>query len=194
MRSVGKRARWHSLRLKASISRVKGASSRSRLKGSCTATRGVAYTWALIAVVAAAVMVGVYILGQAVAGGSASSTLTTSTSGTGSVLQGVVTGYVTVGPAQPVCSATESCDVNLTGYSLVFTPVCSTSTSTCNPSSAPISPSGHYEVLLPAGNYTVTGLSPNCPWAGCSSAFPQSIAVQGGMQLVLNVSIDTGIR
>jgi hypothetical protein len=181
-------------RIEISTSRVKNGGGQSGSKGRWMAARGLASTVALIAVVAAAVVVGIYFLGQAVAGGTTSSTLTTSSSGTETAMQGVVTGYVTVGPAQPVCSVNQNCNVNLTGYSLVFTPICSGSTSTCNSSSAPISPSGHYSVLLPAGNYTVTGLYPNCQWAGCSSAFPKGIAVQGGMQLVFDVSIDTGIR
>jgi hypothetical protein len=29
---------------------------------------------------------------------------------------------------------------------------------------------------------------------GCASAFPKTVVVEGGMQLVFNINIDTGIR
>jgi hypothetical protein len=123
------------------------------------------------------------------------SSTTTTSSGTisNSGIQGIVTGYVTVGPSQPVCSENQSCNENMSGYSLVFTSQCSGSSS-CLASKAVLSPGGHYSILLPAGNYSVTGLYPSCNWMGCSSAFPKMVAVEGGMQLVFNVDIDTGIR
>ena len=119
----------------------------------------------------------------------------TSSESTTSVMDGVVTGYVIVGPSQPVCSENQSCNVDLTGYSLQFTSVCS-GTPHCQveTSLAQIAPSGHYSILLPAGNYSISGLSPSCKWMGCSSAFPKTIVVEGGMQLSLDVNIDTGIR
>lgn len=109
-------------------------------------------------------------------------------------MQGVVAGFVTVGPSQPVCRANESCNVDMTGYSIVFTPQCAGQGQSCQPSTAPLSPAGHYSALLREGNYTVTGLSPSCPWVGCASAFPRAVFVQGGMQIELDFSIDTGIR
>ncbi len=109
-------------------------------------------------------------------------------------MQGVVTGYVAVGPSQPVCYVNQPCTVNVTGYSLVFTPHCPGSSSNCQPIMAALGPGGHYSVLLPAGEYVVTGLSPSCNWMGCSSSFPKTVTVEGGMQLVFNVDIDTGIR
>jgi len=81
----------------------------------------------------------------------------------------------------------------MSGYSLVFTPQC-LGPSNCEASKAALSPAGHYSILLPAGNYSVTGLYPSCNWMSCPSAFPKSVAVEGGMQLVFNVDIDTGIR
>ncbi len=107
-------------------------------------------------------------------------------------LQGVVTGYVTASPSQPVCTAGQSCDVNMTGYSLVFTLQCAGS-SGCESSAASLSQSGHYSALLPAGTYTVT-LGPSCPWLGCSAVFPTDVTVVGGNQLVQDFQIDTGIR
>ena len=125
-------------------------------------------------------------------GGRATSEASSSTQEV-SGIQGIVTGYVTVGPSQPSCPTGQACDVNMTGYALVFTPQCA-ATIGCQSSTAELSPGGHYSILLPAGNYSVTGLSPSCDWVGCSSAFPKSVVVEGGMQLVLNVEIDTGIR
>jgi len=116
-----------------------------------------------------------------------------SSSTTNSGIQGIVTGYVTVSPSQPNCPANQTCDVDMTGYSLVFTPQC-VGQSGCTPVLAPLSPGGHYAALLSPGNYAVTGLSPSCQWVGCASAFPQTVSVVGGMQLVFNVEIDTGIR
>ncbi|MCL4518588.1 MAG: hypothetical protein M1587_05250 [Thaumarchaeota archaeon] len=120
---------------------------------------------------------------------------TTTSQTTSSVMKGVVTGYVTVGPSKPVCQANESCTVDLTGYSMEFTSTCPTGAQCqIETSLAPISPSGHYSILLEAGKYSVTGLSPSCVWLGCSATFPQTVTVEGGMQLVFNVNIDTGIR
>ena len=125
-----------------------------------------------------------------------SGTSTTSSETTSQAIRGVVTGLVTVGPSQPVCKANQSCNVNLTGYSLIFTSQCPTLSPSCQVQTflAPIYSSGHYSLLLPAGNYTVSGISPSCQWMGCSSQFPKSIAVEGGMQLEFDVSIDTGIK
>ena len=117
---------------------------------------------------------------------------TSGSSASSSEIDGVVTGYVTATPSQPSCSSGQSCDEDMAGYSLVFTPQCGGSTG-CEPSLAPLSASGHYSALLPAGTYTVTGLSPSCPWVGCSSAFPVEVAVVGGVQLVQNFEIATGI-
>jgi hypothetical protein len=122
-----------------------------------------------------------------------SSTSTTSSSGP----DGIIAGYVTVGPSQPVCSANESsCNVDLTGYSLRLSSVCPASSASCEVQnfSASIAPSGHYSVLLAPGNYTITGLSPSCSWVGCSSAFPKAVAVEAGQQEVVDVTVDTGIR
>ncbi|MHB1868443.1 MAG: hypothetical protein ACYCPP_05800 [Nitrososphaerales archaeon] len=127
---------------------------------------------------------------------SGTSTTSSSSETTSQAISGIVTGLVTVGPSQPVCTANQSCNVNLTGYSLIFTRQCPNLSPSCQVQTflAPIYSSGHYSILLPAGNYTVSGISPSCQWMGCSSQFPKSIAVEGGMQLEFDVSIDTGIR
>jgi hypothetical protein len=138
---------------------------------------------ALVIAIAGGLYIGTVLIG---AGPVQSST-------TGSGIDGVVTGYVTVGPSQPVCSTNQSCNENLTGYSLVFKELCTGSMS-CQTRMAQISPNGHYSILLPAGVYEVTGLSPSCAWVGCSSAFPVTMTVEGGMQLVRDFNIDTGIR
>ena len=132
------------------------------------------------------------VIAAILAGTSAGSGPDTSTTTSG--VLGVVTGYVTVGPSQPVCQAGQACNLNMSGYSVVFTLRCATSQSNCQASKAPLSPGGHYSILLPPGSYAVTGLSPSCQWMGCSSAFPNEVEVQGGMQIVLNFDIDTGIR
>jgi hypothetical protein len=148
------------------------------------------------AVVVVVIVVGVYL--AALSNGSQTTTVTqqssSSSSATSSVIQGVVTGYVTAGPAKPVCSVNQSCDENMSGYSIVFTPQCPGSAGSCQAVTAPLSYAGHYSILLPPGAYTVTGLSPACKWMGCSTAFPKIVTVEGGMQLVFNVQIDTGIR
>jgi len=113
---------------------------------------------------------------------------------TNSGMQGVVTGYVTVGPSRPVCSANQTCNVDLTGYSLVFTSRCQGGAYECGTSKAVLSPGGHYSILLPGGSYSVTGMYPSCSWIGCASAFPKTVLVEGGMQVVLDFNIDTGIR
>ena len=147
------------------------------------------------AVVFAAVLIAVVCLAVAayLTPSTAGNSTTSESSASTSIIDGVVTGYVTASPSQPNCPAGQSCDENMTGYSLVFMPQCSGSAG-CEPSMAILSSSGHYSALLPAGTYTVTGLSPSCPWAGCSSAFPVEITVVGGMQVVENFDIDTGIR
>ena len=140
-----------------------------------------------VGLVAAALLAGTYAYP-----GSGSTTSSTTT--TDSALLGVVTGYVTVGPSRPVCLPGQSCNVNVSGYSIVFTPRCGAPGTGCPASTTPLSPSGHYSILLPAGNYSVTGLSPSCQWVGCSVAFPMEVEVQGGMQILVNFNIDTGIR
>jgi len=116
-----------------------------------------------------------------------------SSSTSNSQIQGIVTGSVTVSPSQPNCPANETCSVDMTGYSLVFTPQCAGTTG-CSPVLAPLAPGGHYAVLLTPGDYAVAGLSPSCEWVGCASVFPRTVTVEGGMQLVFNIDIDTGIR
>jgi hypothetical protein len=135
-------------------------------------------------------------------GQSSTRQTTTSSSSTSSTqnMDGVVTGYVTVGPSKTVCLQNESCTVDMSGYSLEFVPQCQ-GESTTSPStscqtrnySAVLSPSGHYAALLPAGNYSITGLTPSCSWPGCATTFPKTVVVEGGNQLVFNLNINTGI-
>ena len=157
-------------------------------------TIAIALVIVIILALAAAVYLTSFGNGTRTTGSSSSTGTQSSTTTSGSTtIQGVVTGTVTVGPSQPVCSTNQSCNEDMTGYSLIFTLQCP-GQSDCQTSAAVLSPSGHYSVLLPPGNYTVTGLSPSCNWVGCTSAFPRTVTVQGGMQLVFNVDIDTGIR
>lgn len=163
--------------------------------------RHVASFWILIVVIIVVVLVASlsYFLFPPSTGHSiTSSSSSSSTSQSGA--QGIVTGYVTVGPSQSTCSANESsCTENLSGYSLEFTWQCPTTVSTgsasCQEStySASIAPSGHYAILLAPGNYSITGLSPSCIWVGCASSFPEPVVVQPGEQLVVNINVDTGI-
>ena len=158
--------------------------------GSRKASTGLAPTVVfLVSMVAVIVVSGAY-----VAFGPASTSVPSSSTTTSTGMQGIVTGYVTVGPSQPLCQVDQPCTVNMTGYSLVFTPKCPVASSLCQPTRAQLGPGGHYSILLPAGEYTVSGLYPSCTWMGCSSAFPKTVAVESGMQLVYNVDIDTGIR
>ena len=151
----------------------------------------------LLLVVAVLVVFGVYLIYASVHSGQDTTSSVETNSATSSLaISGVVTGLVTVGPSQPVCSPNQSCSVNLTGYSLIFASQCSSSSPSCQVQTflVPIYQSGHYSALLPAGNYTVSGMEPSCSWMSCSSEFPKSITVEGGMQLEFDVSIDTGIR
>jgi hypothetical protein len=166
-------------------------SSEFQLRKNSAIAKALAVAVGVVLIVVVALGVGLYLNS---ASNSGTTTQTSSTTTADSGIQGVVTGYVTVGPSQPVCSANQTCNENMSGYSLVFTPQCSESPSNCQARTAELSPSGHYSILLPAGNYSVTGLYPSCNWMGCSSAFPKTITVEGGMQLVFSVDIDTGIR
>lgn len=129
--------------------------------------------------------------GTFVAYESLPTSVTTSSSSSNST-QGIITGFVTVGPSQPSCSANQSCNVNLSGYSLQFTSSCQAAS--CQSYLAAIAPSGHYSILLSSGQYLITGLVPSCNWLGCSATFPQTVEVLAGSQLVVNINIDTGIR
>ncbi len=152
---------------------------------------------AAISIVLVFVVFGVGVAAALAYGGHNYNTLTTTTTSTTWTMEGVVTGYVQVGPSQPVCHENQSCTVDLTGYNLVFSSCPGTSatfSANCHTYNAAIAPSGHYSILLPAGTYYITGLTPNCSWMGCSAVFPESVVVEGGMQLVVNVNIDTGIR
>ncbi|HZW58200.1 MAG TPA: hypothetical protein VFF30_18070 [Nitrososphaerales archaeon] len=157
---------------------------------------------AAISIVLTFVVIGLGVTAALVYGGTSKTTTstTTITSTTTWTMEGVVTGYVQVGPSQPVCQENQSCTVDLTGYSLLFSNcpftagTSSTANTNCQRYSAAISPSGHYSILLPAGTFYITGLNPSCTWMGCSSTFPKTVVVEGGMQLVVNVDIDTGIR
>ncbi len=156
----------------------------------------------IVVVVVAIILAASLFYYVAVAGTGHSTTSSSSSSSTlQSTIQGIVAGYVTVGPSQPTCSANQSsCTEDLTGYSLEFASACGgtsgVSSSPCQGQTygAQIAPSGHYSILLAPGTYTITGLSPSCNWVGCPSAFPKSVVVEAGQQLVVNVSVDTGIR
>lgn len=119
-------------------------------------------------------------------------TSSTSSSSSSNSIKGIVTGFITVGPSQPSCSANQSCIVNLSGYSLQFILVCQAAS--CQSYLATIAPSGHYSILLAPGQYSIAGLVPSCNWVGCLSTFPLTVEVVGGSQIVVNINIDTGIR
>ena len=80
----------------------------------------------LLLVVAVLVVFGVYLIYASVHSGQDTTSSVETNSATSSLaISGVVTGLVTVGPSQPVCSPNQSCSVNLTGYSLIFASQCS---------------------------------------------------------------------
>ena len=121
-----------------------------------------------------------------------SPTTQTSSSSSSNSIEGIVTGLVTVGPSQPSCSGNQSCNVNLSGYSLQFTLICQAAS--CQSYLATIAPSGHYSILLAPGQYSITGLVPTCIWDGCLTTFPLTVKVVEGLQIVVNINIDTGIK
>jgi len=129
----------------------------------------------------AGALTGYSLKGSATVTTISTSTITTSVSATASSeIQGIVTGIVTIeGQAAPS---------NLSSYALVFVPQCSPGPN-CPVSLASIYPTGHYSILLNPGNYTMSWLFPSCPWAGCSSAFPQKVTVVGGMQVSLDIDL-----
>ena len=79
----------------------------------------------LLLVVAILVVFGVYLIYASVHSGQNTTSTVETSSVTSLDISGVVTGLVTVGPSQPVCSPNQSCNVNLTGYGLIFTSQCS---------------------------------------------------------------------
>jgi len=102
-----------------------------------------------------------------------------------------------VGPTQPVCSASATTGPASSPYSSVSA-VITTQPSGTN-SSFPISwlstgcsVSGSLQALLAPGSYTLNLSS--CPWLGCSSALPKTFEVVAGQTTSFNVTIDTGIR
>lgn len=104
---------------------------------------------------------------------------------------GMAEGVVSAGPSQPVCRVGESCNVNMTGYSLIFTPQCYELCPALSRSVA-LGADGRYAVSLPVGTYSA---SLNfCPWLGCSSALPRTVTIDSGLTTTLNITIDTGIR
>jgi len=134
---------------------------------------------------------------------SGSGTLTTSTTTQSTGIQtcqtecGVlVQGTVTVGPATPVCTAGQSCNVNITGYQLEFDKY-----PNCMPNGACpqyviaytsiLGSNGTYSISLPSGNFTIA--MPDCNWMGCSNVFPAHETFVAGTYTV-NFNIDTGIR
>jgi hypothetical protein len=155
-----------------------------------------------IAIVAVVLVASLFYLLIPVSIQHSTTSSSSSSSTTQPTIQGIIAGYVTVGPSQPACSTNQSsCTEDLSGYSLQFSSQCGTtgsasSSTSCEGStySAEIAPSGHYSILLAPGNYTITGLLPSCTWAGCASSFPQSVVVEAGQQLVVDINIDTGIR
>lgn len=126
-------------------------------------------------------------------GGTSSS----SSSTVQSTAKRVVAGTVTVGPSSPSCGANEACTEDFSGCSLEFASRCGSGggTQSCTSQTfrAPIFASGHYSILLPAGEYSITGLSPPCSWSGCASEFPLAVSVAPGDQVVVNVNVETGI-
>jgi hypothetical protein len=106
-------------------------------------------------------------------------------------MNGTVEGVVSVGPSQPVCHVGESCTVNMTGYSLIFTKSCSGLCPALS-RSATLDADGRYSISLPSGTYAVTLNS--CPWLGCEAAFPRTVSVDVGQVTSLNITVDTGIR
>jgi hypothetical protein len=106
---------------------------------------------------------------------------------------GAVKGIVVAGPATPVCTAGKPCNVNMTGYTLVFVMKCRPG-NICQQLAIGVglSSNGHYSVRLPTHAYQVT-LEP-CPWLGCHSVFPTVIAVKDHETTIFDAYIDTGIR
>jgi len=123
--------------------------------------------------------------GTVTAARTVTTTITTAAQSTGTFstgpTQGVITGIVNVAGQAPS---------NISDYKLIFNPICPTGSSCDRATLVPIYPSGHFSALLDAGNYTILGMSPSCDWSGCSAAFPQSMTVEGGQQLVADIDIE----
>ena len=120
----------------------------------------------------------------------------TSTSSTGSSL-GTLDASFSIGPTQPVCSASATTGPASSPYTSVDAVV--TTQSSGQTSTLPISwqsdgcsVSGSLQTNLAPGSYTLNLSS--CQWLGCSSALPKTFQVVAGQTTSVNVSIDTGIR
>jgi hypothetical protein len=109
-----------------------------------------------------------------------------------------VQGVVTVGPAVSICFLNWSCNVDVTGYSLVFsmTSACPPEAEICMmyilaPVTAVLNATGGYQVTLPQGQYQIS--MPDCFWMGCQTTFPFNVVLYGGVHYTYSFNIDTGI-
>jgi hypothetical protein len=103
---------------------------------------------------------------------------------------GILEGNVTIGPLCPVEPCNVPPEVIARAYEarkIVVTPLDRPGGS----SSVPIGPTGHYEVVLPAGTYRV---DINRLGIDRSPDVPATVVIHAGERVRLDISIDTGIR
>ncbi|MBP1929936.1 hypothetical protein J2741_002532 [Methanolinea mesophila] len=103
---------------------------------------------------------------------------------------GILEGNVSIGPLCPVEPCNVSPDVLARAYEarkVVVTPLDQPGGSR----TVQIGPTGHYEVVLPAGTYRV---DINRPGIDRSADVPATVTIHPGARETLDISIDTGIR
>ncbi len=104
---------------------------------------------------------------------------------------GRVYGVIVAGPSVPVCRVGQNCNVNMQGYTVAFTVHCSVGICALKQTTA-LASDGSYSVSIPTGVYDIS--IQNCPWLGCSRAFPITVAVGAGQSVNVSSNVDTGIR
>jgi hypothetical protein len=120
----------------------------------------------------------------------------TSSSTSGSRMNGTLSALVTIGPIVPVCGVNATPGPAASQYSSIKAVITPSSggniTLPVNWLSDGCNVSGRFQAFLAPGDYQLN--LTNCSFMGCSSSLPKAFTISPGQQNTLSVSIDTGIR